>query len=326
MGNCEIQAVHLEPYMSFETCMNCGSTRFSDSPTVSQRFRLKQCQTCGVAVTDPMPSPEDLEGHYSRAYYGPENVKFVSALEKIVDWVTQSRARQIDKKLQKRSRILEIGCGRGTLLSALGQLGHECYGTERSALAATRARRITGIKVYTEPLEQGHLQQNYFDLVILWHVLEHLENPAETLRHVFKLLKTGGLLMVEVPNLASLQSRLSGKHWFHLDIERHLYHFTTKGFRLLIERAGFQVVEERTFSWEQCPFGVLQSFLNCLGLKSNAFYGLLKKETLPLFEKLLQYLLAGLFVLPATVFAVLESALDSGGVINVTAKKSLIVR
>src|SRR5262249_17278387 len=148
-------------------------------------------------------------------------VKFVSALESVVAWSTQRRARWIHRKIRARSRILEVGCGRGLLLDALSRLGHECHGTERPGLAAKRAQRTVGVKVYTASLDLCNLEKEYFDLIILWHVLEHLENPVETLAQIFQLLRVGGILIIEVPNLASLQSRLAGKHWFHLDIERH---------------------------------------------------------------------------------------------------------
>jgi SAM-dependent methyltransferase len=257
--------------MSSEICMACGCSRFSIDPTSSERFSLVRCAGCGVAFTNPKPSGADLEKHYSETYYGPENVKFLPVLEKIVDRITKRRARWIDKKIRGHSRVLEIGCGRGLLLKALSHLGHECHGTERSNLAATRAQSIVGVKIYTKPLEQCRLPENYFDVVILWHVLEHLEYPAQTLTHVTNLLRKRGVLIIEVPNLSSWQARLAGKHWFHLDIERHLYHFTAKGLNILLESRGLQIVKMTTFSWEQCPFGALQTFLNCLGVQPQTF-------------------------------------------------------
>jgi len=322
MGNRQIQAIQLERGMNPETCMACGSSKFSIDPTSSERFCLVQCAGCGVGFTKPKPTREDLEKHYSQTYYGPENVKFLPVLEKIVIWMAKRRARWIDKRIRPRSRVLEIGCGRGVLLEALSHLGHECHGTERSDLAATRAQRIVGIKVYTDPLEQCGLRENYFDVVILWHVLEHLENPVPTLTHISNLLGPHGILIIEVPNVWSWQARLTGKHWFHLDIQRHLYHFTAQGLNKLLERNGFLIIKITTFSWEQCPFGALQSFLNCLGLQPQTFYKLLKRElSLPFSSKLFHYSLAGLSFLPATLLAGLESLAGRGGVIRVITQK-----
>lgn len=309
--------------MNPETCVACGSARFSVISTRSVTFHLRRCGQCGTAWTHPKPSTEELETSYSESYYGPENVKFVSVLESVVGWIAQRRAGWIHQKIKAHSRILEIGCGRGLLLNVLSRLGHECHGTERSGLAAKRAQTTVGVKVYTAPLDHCNLEKESFDLVILWHVLEHLENPGQTLAQVFELLRAGGMLVLEVPNLSSLQSRLTGKHWFHLDIERHLFHFPAAGLRKLLKATGFIVIEKGTFSWEQCPFGVLQSFLNSLGLGSDRFYKLLKREiVLPFPLKLLQYALAATLVFPATVFAGFESLLGTGGVIRVTARKT----
>jgi SAM-dependent methyltransferase len=322
MQICEIQAIQLAKDMIPEICVACGSAHFSIVSANSATFRLRRCEQCGTAITDPKPSSEKLEASYSQSYYGLENVKFVSLVEGVVAWITQLRARWIHQKLKAHSRILEIGCGRGLLLGALARLGHECHGTERSSLAAKRAQRIVGVKVYTAPLDHCNLEKESFDLVVLWHVLEHLERPGQTLAQVFEFLRAGGMLLLEVPNLSSFQSRLAGKHWLHLDIERHLFHFTPDGLTRLVEAAGFSVTEQRTFSWEQCPFGVLQSLLNSLGLGSDRIYKLLKREiVLPFPLKLLQYALAATFAFPATVFAGFESLLGRGGVIQVTARK-----
>jgi SAM-dependent methyltransferase len=308
--------------MGCEVCVACGSSRFSLSPTISGVVHLIQCQECGIAYTHPRPEGKELDESYSQSYYGPENTKFVPLIEKWVAWMNSRRAQWIDRKIAPHSRILEIGCGRGLLLNALSHLGHECHGTERSDLAAVRARKNVGIRVYTQPLEECPLKENSFDAVILWHVLEHLESPKTILKHLFKLTKPQGLLIIEVPNLSSLQSRFAGKHWFHLDIERHVYHFTPNGLHKLLESAGFQGLKRSTFSLEQCPFGALQSFLNFLGFPAEGLYKLLKKEVhLPFSKSLLYFSLAGLTVLPSTLFALVESLLGRGGVLTVTASK-----
>ena len=88
--------------------------------------------------------------------------------------------------------------------------------------------------VYTQPLEECHFAEQYFDAVILWHVLEHLDHPQTTLALISRVLKPGGLLYLEVPNLTSLQSCTTGKNWFHLDLEHHLYHFSPDGLHRLL--------------------------------------------------------------------------------------------
>jgi SAM-dependent methyltransferase len=307
--------------MKLRSCIACDSLDFISTPTLRPSLQLIQCKRCGVSYTFPRPNLMDLEKHYSETYYGPKNVKFMQAFEHLIGWITSRRAQKIHRLAAPNSRILEIGCGRGLLLKHLAQLGHECHGSERSELAAQRARSTVGLRIYTAPLEQCGLEPHSFDLVILWHVLEHLEEPEQSLAHVNHLLKPGGRLLLEVPNYTSLQSRYSREHWFHLDLDRHLYHFSQEGLKRLLGKTRFQIKEMGSFSWEQCPFGALQSSLNFLGFPTQLFYRLLKKEiALPWDEKTLQFLMAGLLAGPATGFSLVEALLGKGGVIRVLAQ------
>jgi SAM-dependent methyltransferase len=321
MGHRQVQAVQLRG-MSSQPCIACGSLRFSFTASARPGVQFRHCLDCDTTYTYPPPTPSELDKQYSQIYYGPRNVKFVSALEEMVQRVTRWRAGRIDKMIKHRSRVLEIGCGRGLLLESLARLGHQCYGTERSGLAATRARGMLGVKIYTTPLEECGFQEGSFDLAILWHVLEHLEDPSQTFELLSQLLKAGGLLLLEVPNYSSIQSKLAGKHWFHLDTEHHLHHFSREGLWRLLHRRGFQILKTSTFSAEQCPYGALQSFLNMTGLPREQLYRLLKREIAqPFLKKSVHYALAALLTPAAACFSLAEALLGKGGVLRVTARK-----
>jgi SAM-dependent methyltransferase len=243
-------------------------------------------------------------------------------MEKIIEWMNRNRARRLHRLLQGPGRVLEIGCGRGLLLQELSRLHHDCIGTERSPLAAARALQIPGVKIFCRPLQDCRFPAGSFDLIVLWHVLEHLDAPEEVLREIYRILKPDGFLVLEVPNLASLQARIFGKHWFHLDIPRHLYHFTIEGLSYLLMRIGFAITRTATFSLEQCPFGVLQSLLNLMCRQDNILYGILKQELRPqLGQRLLHLLLGTVCILPAGAFAVGESLLGRGAVIRLESRK-----
>jgi SAM-dependent methyltransferase len=321
MGHSQVQAVQLRG-MNSQPCIACGSLRFSFTASARPGVQFRHCQDCDTTCTYPPPVPSEVEEQYSQTYYGPDNVKFVSALEAMVRGATGWRAGRIDKMIGPHSRVLEIGCGRGLLLESLARLGHECYGTERSELAAARARRMAGVKICTTPLEECGFQESSFDLAVLWHVLEHLEDPSKTLALLSQLLKAGGLLLLEVPNYSSIQSKLAGKHWFHLDTEHHLYHFSHQGLQQLLGRRGFVILKTSTFSAEQCPYGALQSFLNMTGLPRDQLYRLLKREIAqPLLKKSVHYLLGALLTPAAACFSMTEALLRRGGVLRVTARK-----
>jgi len=307
--------------MPVTVCIACGADQFGGARLDQENRSLRTCAGCGTSETVPKPDPATLEAQYSEAYYGPDNVKFVPAVEAFVAWMTQKRAARVHALMGGQGRILEIGCGRGLLLHQLAQLGHECHGIERSTLAARRAAQTEGLRIYTQPLEECHFTGQQFDAVILWHVLEHLDHPQATLALISRLLKPGGLLYLEVPNLTSLQSCATGKNWFHLDLEHHLYHFSPDGLRRLLLSSGFQVEKTTTLSLEQGPYGVLQSWLNVIGGERGRFYQILKREISPALRvKLGQFALAGTLAVPSLFFALIEAAIGRGGVLRVVAR------
>ena len=170
-------------------------------------------------------------------------------------------------------------------------------------------------------MEKCHFEEQHFDAVILWHVLEHLDHPHTTLAQISRLLKPGGLLYLEVPNLSSLQSCSTGKNWFHLDLEHHLYHFSPNGLHQLLLSTGFKVEKTTTLSLEQGPYGVLQSWLNATGRERDKLYRILKAEISPAMGmKLGQFAMAGILALPSLLFALIEAAIGRGGVLRVVAR------
>jgi SAM-dependent methyltransferase len=287
-----------------------------------REFQLCLCTTCGTAFTWPRLNVQEIEKYYLHSYYGPENVKFITPMEKMVEWITYNRAKWISRQIPPQSRILEIGCGRGLLLSALQQMGHACIGLERSQLAATRAREIPGLQVFTQPIPECGFEDDSFDLIILWHVLEHLHDPAGILRQVYRTLKPGGKLIFEVPNLESLQSLLTGKCWFHLDVEHHLFHFSRRGLESLCTTVGFRPQLDGTFSIEQGPFGALQSVLNVILPYPETLYKILKKETpFSLWQKGIQLGGAIIVLAPSLLELALETLLGRGSVLRIIAIK-----
>ena len=179
--------------------------------------------------------------------------------------------------------MLDIGCGRGHLLTAMARRGWECYGTELSAFPGDERPQPPGagrVTILRGAVEDLPLEDAFFDVVSIWHVLEHVRNPSTTLRTIARILKPGGVLALAVPNYSSLQRILFGRHWFHLDCPRHLYHFRKRLLLTWLDENGLTVATVGTFSAEQNLFGFVQSALNvCFGRRRpNAFYHLLRRS------------------------------------------------
>jgi SAM-dependent methyltransferase len=100
------------------------------------------------------------------------------------------------------------------------------------------------------------------DLVVMWHVLEHLDRPAEALDRAKGWLRPGGEVVVAVPNLASVQARIGGDRWFHQDVPRHRTQFTRNGLNALVRRCGFAPTQVRQTMLDQAPLGMWLTLLN----------------------------------------------------------------
>ena len=136
-----------------------------------------------------------------------------------------------------------------------------------------------GINFYKGELDALPLEAESFDLVIIWHALEHVENPLATLNVAARLLRSSGRLVIGVPNFSSWQAQLFGPRWFHLDVPRHLYHFTPQTLERGISQAGLRLDSWDSWSLVQTPYGLLQSALNRLRPeKPNQLFRMLKGE------------------------------------------------
>ncbi len=245
----------------------------------SIRARIVDCTSCGLGRLHPRPTPELVARFYPATYYGVTGAKFVPLVESLVRLVGARHVSALSRGLDAGARILDVGCGRGVLLSALARRGFEAHGFEMSADAASGVDPRAAVR-FGENLREAAYPRHYFDQVIVWHVLEHVAEPWQTLEEIRRILKPGGRLVIAVPNYSSLQARTCGAGWFHLDPPRHLFHFPAASLRQLLDSTGFDVAREHHFSLRQNPFGWVQSILNCVPeLPRNGLYSLLKRRS-----------------------------------------------
>jgi SAM-dependent methyltransferase len=211
-------------------------------------------------------------------------------------------------------RVLEVGCGAGWMLSLFQKCGWETVGVEREELAERAANNLS-TPIFGNLKDVEALRQT-FDLVIFHQVLEHLPDPLESLKLCYGLLAPGGRLIAEVPNIDSVQSKFSKAHWVHLDVPRHLYHFSKRSLEECLSRAGFRdnVVSKSVGIHD--VFGWLQSGLNWMGFPQNLLLRWLMGERgLLCTASGLVMLSVMFFMFPLVVGATLFSALQRDGVV-----------
>lgn len=273
-----------------DCCCFCGENLFHKlfvapgADADSGQFELVECQNCHVVRTEPLLDDDRLSEFYAQSYYGSREGKFTLFIEMLTHYFSYFRAKSLLARVRARQnfdrspylRVLDVGCGRATLLKILDQLGCECYGVERENFQIPDGSQH--ISLYRQPLETIHFERGLFDAVVMWHALEHMRDPAATLREIARILRTGGLLVLAVPNFDSFQRWLFGARWFHLDLPRHTHHFGVQTLLNSLRENGFRVLSRTTFCLEQNPYGFIQSCLNTLVPRAppNALYSLLK--------------------------------------------------
>lgn len=303
-------------------CALCGSTNYvrlfkaTDFDSGRTDFDVDRCVECGLVQTMPRLQGDALSAWYATEYYGQGEKKFTGIIESLIQFANHFRARQMLAKLPQTKKgqapkVLDIGCGRGSLLRALSAQGCDAYGVEMADFPLDSLGE--GIKLYKGALESLPLEAESFDLVIIWHALEHVEDPLGTLKSAARLLRSSGRLAIAVPNFSSWQAHLFGPRWFHLDVPRHLYHFTPKTLERGISQAGLRLESWNSWSLIQTPYGLLQSALNRLRPeKPNQLFRMLKGEqSLSIGE--LGWLAGGLLLMPIALGEFLVSGLFGRG-------------
>jgi SAM-dependent methyltransferase len=257
-------------------CPTCGpgfgTENFLQAPSGEFLFSYVRCSACGLVFLNPRPEAAEMQGFYDEDYYGGEDRKFRSGAEALF---ARARARRAVRYFSSSGKVLDVGCGQGTFLQLMQAKGWKGYGTELSSRSASRALQA-GLSVSVGEIRGNQFPTDFFDLVTFWQVLEHLRDPSAVLRRVRPLLKHGGIVAISTPNVESLQARVFKGDWFHLDAPRHLFLFSPRTLGKFMGAHGFRLLALSHFSWEQNPYGWLQSILNRAGFSSNLLYSLIK--------------------------------------------------
>lgn len=231
---------------------------------VPGEFCVLKCSSCGLMRTSPRPTPSTI-GAYYPDHYGPYLGTRVgpSGKPSRADRVLKSIGRLIFKVNSEAlpklgiGRMLEVGCASGAFLHRMAGKGWSVQGIEFSESAASAARAL-GYSVHTGSLESAPIEDEPFDLIVGWMVIEHLHDPVGALRKLRAAAKPGAWLAISVPNAGSLEFRIFKKNWYALQLPNHLHHFTPATIRRMFEAAGWKierVMHQRTLANLIASFG-----------------------------------------------------------------------
>jgi SAM-dependent methyltransferase len=292
-------------------CRVCGSKDFSflyeiDTPRHREGYFLI-CNKCKC-----YNFYGKINNAYLDSYYGSGELK-IGGFSGFVRQLSASlRAHYLAKIIKTKGICLDVGCGDGDFLLSLSSKGWRVVGTELAGPAFQRSsQRVPGQIICSEKIEEKQFK-NKFNLITLWQVFEHLENPLETLQTCRSILHPGGILAIGVPNPDSMQAKWGGKDWLHLDPPRHLALMGVPSLVSLANISGFEVVSIR-FPWfEFGPIGWIQTIFNKIHPSRDLFFESLKSNWIGqrMICKFFWFVLAGCLAPLACVLSVFESLIQ----------------
>ncbi|MDW8169482.1 MAG: class I SAM-dependent methyltransferase [Acidobacteriota bacterium] len=208
---------------------------------------LVRCRQCGLVYVG------ERRENFTFSRFDPERsrrlAERVRSLELVDEEVEAREARIRERVMAERlrwvqrfitsGRLLEVGCAEGTFLKLAARAGFHAHGIEPDPMTSTLAQQHPDIVVFPGALAEAPYPASSFDVVVLFHVLEHLDSPRRALRELHRLLRPGGIIVIETPNIASFWFRLFGRRWRQL-IPDHYYFFSPATLTRLLEESGFR--------------------------------------------------------------------------------------
>lgn len=233
-------------------CILCGESNFEvlttgqdyEYKTSNEIFCMVKCLNCHHVYLNPRPTVNTFKIIYPNNYFSYEEVSTLS--ERLKKRNKNSYISYYKKLIGTEGKILEVGSGCGELLEILKQdeeSNWKLYGVDIDKNANEKARK-KGIKIYEGIFENISLPKNYFDLVIMNQLIEHVLNPLDVLIKTEEILKKGGYLVIETPNISSLDSKIfKEKYWGGYHFPRHMNLFTIHSFKELIVKSGLTSIK-----------------------------------------------------------------------------------
>lgn len=235
----------METLLLCPLCKSPGSAtihRPIDHHLSQEPFQLARCPQCGFVFTNPRP----LGAHIERYYASPNYISHQNGKPGLVPtlyyWARAVALRSKYRTVARHAigrKLLDYGCGTGAFLAYMRTKRYHVTGMEPSANARAQATQIADCQVFASSQDMGDIR---FNVITLWHVLEHVRDPQETLLHISGLLDTKGILLIAVPDITSWDAQHYGAHWAALDVPRHLSHFKPKDIQELADQCNLKLV------------------------------------------------------------------------------------
>lgn len=269
------------------TCPVCEGTSLKTLSEVTdhflskETFHLSQCDSCGFVFTNPRPEVKDLEKYYQSEDYFSHSKKKKGLITFLYDLVKNhslEKKHKLISSFKSNGKILDIGCATGEFLNYFQNKDWDCSGIEPAE--NPRQFAIDNYKLDVKPEEAlDTFAPESFDVITMWHVLEHVPKLNERIGQIKKLLKPDGLLVIALPNHLSWDAAHYQNYWAGYDVPRHLYHFSPQTVSTLLDKHQFTNFDSKPMKFDSFYVSLLSEkyktgsmkFLSAFisGMKSN---------------------------------------------------------
>lgn len=237
--------------ISHSICPLCSSgsislyLRCNDHFLSREEFELFKCSSCGFVFTREYPDGKEMGRYYESDDYisHDDNAKgFMNMIYLFARNIMLRKKLRIVRNATGlvKGRLLDVGCGTGYFAAIMKKYGWEVTGIEPGIKAREFASKMSGINVIN-PEQISSLQDNSFDTVTMWHVMEHLHDPFKYADEVSRLLKPGGIWITAMPNCMSADAAHYGRFWAAWDVPRHLWHYNPHTLSVFAKKTGFRI-------------------------------------------------------------------------------------
>lgn len=231
-----------------ETCILC-LTPERELLIQIDSWTVYRCSTCSLGFLDPRPSESEIEDLYRSDYFSerydggidPDSSQYQRRLSG-----EQHRTKFI-KSIKRSGHLLDIGCGYGYFLDAGRRKGYTVHGLDVSEWAARYAVDKLGLSMTIGKIGDVDLPPESFDIITMWHSLEHTPNPHTALDRAKSWLKQDGILVIDVPNYEGTDARRIWQEWDGWSLPYHYWHFTFKSLKKLLSQHEFTIVKYKNY-------------------------------------------------------------------------------
>lgn len=209
-------------------------------------FNIEKCNNCGMIYTNPRPYEKEIKYYYISDNYISHNHGKNDIISKIYELIRNKsikRKHLIINKYFQQGNILDIGCGIGLFLNYFRKKRWNSFGVEPNEKAREIAKNNYNIPIF-EKLEEIENKDNKYEVITMWHSLEHIYRIDETLKKIVSLLAKDGILVIAIPNNQAYDSVKYKEKWAAWDVPRHIYHFNNQTITALLEKYNMILIEK----------------------------------------------------------------------------------